>query len=327
MAKKVNASQIMEKIVEVLPQLNEEGMKIAQYNLHKFQQDSKVLSAKEAKELYFDLIQNYQAEDEVEWDDEDDDEVTLDENEEQLILKGIEARIENSLKKNTKGAKSKEDEAVDKLVSIVEGKEKPKKSNLKTNHKGANETKPLKPQTETKPKQQPKKTGDVVYDVAPTPEEIVKLVGYRYSYPKFPLEFNCKALNNRKLINRGDIETIAEFKAIENAMYEENESNDNFVIAVYVKEEDIVDSRMYDWCNMYPNSSFKTMLKPFGIEHFPQELDILKIVDISEKAIMAKSMYTDIPYVFTHNRFKNHPKLHCRANFMGLDYQIYQVQY
>lgn len=325
---KMNKAQIMEKVRDLLPQLNEEGMKMAQYNLHGYTKNPKSLTAQEAKDLYFDLYENYLAEDEVEWEDE----------EEEVEMDLVPNVVENSLKKTNKNNKNNNkeidfDKAAEDLVKALD------KKNIKGNNNTPKSNNPKvigpvvlennkKPNlTTVKGKNQPKKQQEVVYDKAPTEEDIVELVGYRYAYPKFPLEFNCKALGGRRLINREDIKTIKEFKTIENELYSKNGQEDNFVIAVYVKEEDIVDSRMYDYLNMFPNQSFKQMLKPHGIEHFPQELDILKIVHISDLYIVAQSSFTGIPYIFTHNRFTNNNKLHCRANFMGLDFQIYQVQY
>lgn len=312
---RMTTAQIMEKVAGILSELNSEGVKMAQYNLNAYTKNPKSITAKEAKELYFDLIQNYLAEDEVEWEEED----TVD-----MELPSV---VENSLKKTTKkDTKTQEDKAAEQIVSILDKKQQ-KENKLKTkkdtSKDNTNKTKSVN-STNTSKKQQ-----DVVYAEPPTQEEIVELVGYRYSYPKFPLQFKSVALGGRTLINREDIKTMSEFKTIESDLYNKTGQEDNFVIAVYVKEEDIVDSRMYDYANIYPNKSFKQMFKDrnFDIEHFPQELDILKIYHISDLCIMAESFFTGIPYIFTHNRFKNNDKLHCRANFMGLDFQIYQVQY
>lgn len=282
---RMTTAQIMEKVAKLLPELNQEGMKMAQYNLNAYTKNPKSLTAKEAKELYYDLYENYMEEDEVEMDEEP------------------VAVMENSLKKT----KSADEIAAEKIVKIMESNNKKIENKLKTS-KGT------------------KKQQEVVYDEPPTEEEIIELVGYRYAYPKFPLEFNCKALNGARLINREDIKTLKDFKKVEEEAYERNGKDDNFFIAVYVKEEEIIDSRTYDWLGLYPNQSFKTMLKPFGIEHFPQELDILRIVHVTDKVLIATSMYTEIPYIFTYNRFNNNDKLHCRANYLGLDFQIYQVQ-
>lgn len=285
---RMTTAQIMEKVAKLLPELNQEGLKMAQYNLNAYTKNPKSLTAKEAKELYYDLYENYMDEDEVEMDEV----------------------IENSTKKSKK--LTEEEEAAERLIQIME------ESNKKINKRQID--------NKLKSTKGNKKQQDVVYDKAPTEEEIVELVGYRYAYPKFPLEFNCKALNGARLINREDIKTLKEFKKIEEEEYKKNGKDDNFFIAVYVKEEEIVDSRMYDYLNLYPNQSFKSMLKPFGVEHFPQELDILRIVHVTDKVLIATSMYTEIPYIFTYNRFTNNDKLHCRANYLGLDFQIYQVQ-
>lgn len=283
---KMTTAQIMEKVAKLLPELNQEGLKMAQYNLNAYTKNPKSMTAKEAKELYYDLYENYMDEDEVEMDDEP------------------VAVVENSLKKKT--TKTADELAAEKIVDIMEAsKKKIQESKLKSK----------------------KQQQDVVYDKPPTEEEIIELVGYRYAYPKFPLEFNCRALNGVRLINREDIKTLKDFKKIEEEEYNKNGKDDNFFIAVYVKEEEIIDSRTYDYLDLYPNQSFKQMLKPFGIEHFPQELDILRIVHVTDKVLIATSMYTEIPYIFTWNRFTNNEKLHCRANFLGLDFQIYQVKY
>lgn len=282
----MTTAQIMEKVAKLLPELNQEGLKMAQYNLNAYTKNPKSMTAKEAKELYYDLYENYMDEDEVEMDDEP------------------VAVVENSLKKKT--TKTADELAAEKIVDIMEASKKKIQEN----------------KLKTKKQQQ-----DVVYDKPPTEEEIIELVGYRYAYPKFPLEFNCRALNGVRLINREDIKTLKDFKKIEEEEYNKNGKDDNFFIAVYVKEEEIIDSRTYDYLDLYPNQSFKQMLKPFGIEHFPQELDILRIVHVTDKVLIATSMYTEIPYIFTWNRFTNNEKLHCRANFLGLDFQIYQVKY
>lgn len=282
----MTTAQIMEKVAKLLPELNQEGLKMAQYNLNAYTKNPKSMTAKEAKELYYDLYENYMDEDEVEMDDEP------------------VAVVENSLKKKT--TKTADELAAEKIVDIMEAsKKKIQESKLKSK----------------------KQQQDVVYDKPPTEEEIIELVGYRYAYPKFPLEFNCRALNGVRLINREDIKTLKDFKKIEEEEYNKNGKDDNFFIAVYVKEEEIIDSRTYDYLDLYPNQSFKQMLKPFGIEHFPQELDILRIVHVTDKVLIATSMYTEIPYIFTWNRFTNNEKLHCRANYLGLDFQIYQVKY
>lgn len=283
---KMTTAQIMEKVAKLLPELNQEGLKMAQYNLNAYTKNPKSMTAKEAKELYYDLYENYMDEDEVEMDDEP------------------VAVVENSLKKKT--TKTADELAAEKIVDIMEASKKKIQEN----------------KLKTKKQQQ-----DVVYDKPPTEEEIIELVGYRYAYPKFPLEFNCRALNGVRLINREDIKTLKDFKKIEEEEYNKNGKDDNFFIAVYVKEEEIIDSRTYDYLDLYPNQSFKQMLKPFGIEHFPQELDILRIVHVTDKVLIATSMYTEIPYIFTWNRFTNNEKLHCRANYLGLDFQIYQVKY
>ena len=283
---KMTTAQIMEKVAKLLPELNQEGLKMAQYNLNAYTKNPKSMTAKEAKELYYDLYENYMDEDEVEMDDEP------------------VAVVENSLKKKT--TKTADELAAEKIVKIMESSNKQIKEN----------------KLKSKKQQQ-----DVVYDKPPTEEEIIELVGYRYAYPKFPLEFNCRALNGVRLINREDIKTLKDFKKIEEEEYNKNGKDDNFFIAVYVKEEEIIDSRTYDYLDLYPNQSFKQMLKPFGIEHFPQELDILRIVHVTDKVLIATSMYTEIPYIFTWNRFTNNEKLHCRANYLGLDFQIYQVKY
>lgn len=310
---KMTTAQIMEKVAGLLDQLNSEGVKIAQYNIHGYTKNPKSLTAQEAKDLYFNLVENY-IEDEVEWEEDDSVEMDL-----------VTSSVENSLKKTNK-AKMSEEEVANKLVSIMDKKSNNKDNKLKSTKTTPKQDSKVIPPVNTK-KSNNKDSKEPVYDKAPTEDEIIELVGYRYAYPKFPLKFYSKALDGVQLVNREDIKTIAEFKKIEAELYDQNGKEDNFVIAVYVKEEDIIDSRMYDYLNMYPNKSFQDMLKPHGLEHFPQELDILRIVHISDKYIVAQSIYTDIPYMFTHNKFKNNDKLHCRANFMGLDFQIYQVQY
>ena len=312
---RVTTAQIMEKVAGLLSELNAEGVRIAQYNMNAYTKNPKSLTAKEAKELYFDLIQNYTiSDDEVEWEEEED----------TVEMEILPSAVENSLK----AKKTKEDQAVDQIVDIINNKGSKNNNSGKSNKLKPNNKNNNNKNTNGKvvPPYQPPQQ-EVVYDKAPSQDEIVELVGYRYSYPKFPLEFNCKALNGKRLINREDIKTLKDFKQLESQLYAQNGNDDNFVIAVYVKEEEIVDSRMYDYLNIYPNKSFQDMLKPYGVQHFPQELDILKIVHISDKVLVGVSMYTEIPYMFTHNRFKNNDKLHCRANFMGLDYQIYQVQH
>ena len=63
---------------------------MAQYNLNAYTKNPKSITAQEAKELYFDLIQNYLVEDEVEWEEED------------TVDMELPSAIENSLKKTNK---------------------------------------------------------------------------------------------------------------------------------------------------------------------------------------------------------------------------------
>ena len=101
---KMTTAQIMEKVAKLLPELNQEGLKMAQYNLNAYTKNPKSMTAKEAKELYYDLYENYMDEDEVEMDDEP------------------VAVVENSLKKKT--TKTADELAAEKIVDIMEASKK-----------------------------------------------------------------------------------------------------------------------------------------------------------------------------------------------------------
>ena len=92
---RMTTAQIMEKVAGILSELNSEGVKMAQYNLNAYTKNPKSITAQEAKELYFDLIQNYLVEDEVEWEEED------------TVDMELPSAMENSLKKTTKTKEEK----------------------------------------------------------------------------------------------------------------------------------------------------------------------------------------------------------------------------
>lgn len=304
---KMSKSQIMEQVEGLIESLNEEGKVIARYNLRGFKKDESSLTIADAKELLLDLVDNYML-DEVEEEEEEIDIV-------------IPSAVENSLKTKKKKAND-EEEAANRIVSIID-KKKDNKPKLNTDFRSKVEP-PVNNKSTGKVDNKTKKQQDVVMPPKPSEEQIVKLVGYRYSYPQFPLEFKSQVLQGERLKSRGDIKTLKDFMVEDDKA--QNGEVGKFYIAVYVKINDIVDPRSYDHCNMYPNQSFNQMLKEYG-GNFPQELDMLEIVHLDDKSLVGVSMLTQIPYIFTHRSFNNNNNtvLNCRANYQGLDFQIYQV--
>ena len=305
---KMSKAQIMDQVESLVESLTKEGQEIANYNLKCYKKDESSITIREARELLLDLVDNHMEE-------EDEIDVTLP------------SAVENSLKKTNKAKTKKEEtvdvdeEAAEKIVSIIDKKKSGSKTpTLKTDFRASKNNNNQKTQGKT----ENAKKQDVVMPPAPSEDQIIELVGYRYSYPKFPLEFNSKLLKGQRLKSRGDVKTLTEFLPLDEQA--QNGEIPTFYIAVYVPKNDIADARTYDHANMFPDMDFDKILKEYGGE-FPQELDLLDIVHADDKSIVAVSKLTQVPFIFSYRSFNNNNNkvLNCRANYQGLDFQLYQA--
>lgn len=173
---------------------------------------------------------------------------------------------------------------------------------------------------ETKPKKPKKETKKEI-----SKERIFELVGYRYTYPKFPETFTSPILEGKTfhIVEEDDPKKIQE-------MYEKmlDGTGNDLVVAMYFPKYE----RDYD---VDPHgvvsydTPIKQVLKKYG-GHFPNDLDIQSIVhfDGNTKTLVSVSAFTGIPYATScrANLFVTNNDLRCRVTQNGLDYQIYEVR-
>ena len=184
-------------------------------------------------------------------------------------------------------------------VEKIEKVEKPKK-----------ETKKAKKEAE-KPAKTPKK------EVELTPAQIVELVGYRYTRPKFPEVLDTDMLGDY-ILKRVDTDSFTELEKI---------GLDNLIVATFFSDKD---TEAYVDPNFISDKSYKELLKERGLQHFPNNLDLAQVYHISPEfnSMMYVSLITGIQYVAScKGKYAKVDKtLHSRMNTFGHDFAIYKAE-
>lgn len=215
-------------------------------------------------------------------------------NEAEVIFENAIKPKKVTVKKSTKEVEKSEEASEEEIEKVLEAIEKPKK-----------------------PKKETKKEI--------SKERIFELVGYRYTYPKFPETFTSPILEGKTfhIVEEDDPKKIQE-------MYEKmlDGTGNDLVVAMYFPKYE----RDYD---VDPHgvvsydTPMKQVLKKYG-GHFPNDLDIQSIVhfDGNTKTLVSVSAFTGIPYATScrANLFVTNNDLRCRVTQNGLDYQIYEVR-
>ena len=163
------------------------------------------------------------------------------------------------------------------------------------------------PKTEPKKEAEPKEV---------TPEQIVKLVGYRYTRPEFPQTLKSDMLGDYTL-ERVDEDS---FKKLEEM------DIDNLIVATFFSPKD---GENYVDPDFISDKSYKELLREKGLDHFPNNLDLAQVyyLDSTFNALMYVSLITGIPYVTScKGKYAKVDKtLHSRMNTFGHDFAIYKA--
>ena len=169
-----------------------------------------------------------------------------------------------------------------------------------------------KPKKETKKAEKPAKK-----EVELTPAQIVELVGYRYTRPKFPEVLDTDMLGDY-ILKRVDTDSFTELEKI---------GLDNLIVATFFSDKD---SEAYVDPNFISDKSYKELLKERGLQHFPNNLDLAQVYYISPEfnSMMYVSLITGIQYVAScKGKYAKVDKtLHCRMNTFGHDFAIYKAE-
>lgn len=170
-----------------------------------------------------------------------------------------------------------------------------------------------------KPKKEAKKETPKVEKEAEkelTPEQIVKLVGYRYTRPEFPQTLKSDMLGDYTL-ERVDEDS---FKKLEEM------DIDNLIVATFFSPKD---GENYVDPDFVSDKSYKELLREKGLDHFPNNLDLAQVyyIDSTFNALMYVSLITGIPYVTScKGKYAKVDKtLHSRMNTFGHDFAIYKA--
>ena len=150
-----------------------------------------------------------------------------------------------------------------------------------------------------------------------SPEQIVKLVGYRYTRPEFPEVLDTDMLGDY-VLKRVDTDSFAELEKMD---------VDNLIVATFFSEKD---GENYVDPDFISDKSYKELLKEKGLQHFPNNLDLAQVYRIDSKfnSLMYVSLITDIPYVTScKGKYAKVDKtLHSRMNTFGHDFAIYKAE-
>lgn len=150
-----------------------------------------------------------------------------------------------------------------------------------------------------------------------TPAQIVELVGYRYTRPKFPEVLDTDMLGDY-ILKRVDTDSFAKLEEI---------GLDNLIVATFFSDKD---SETYVDPNFISDKSYKELLKERGLQHFPNNLDLAQVYYISPEfnSMMYVSLITGIQYVAScKGKYAKVDKtLHCRMNTFGHDFAIYKAE-
>ncbi len=154
-------------------------------------------------------------------------------------------------------------------------------------------------------------------EVELTPAQIVELVGYRYTRPKFPEVLDTDMLGDY-ILKRVDTDSFAKLEEI---------GLDNLIVATFFSDKD---SEAYVDPNFISDKSYKELLKEKGLEHFPNNLDLAQVYYISPEfnSMMYVSLITGIQYVAScKGKYAKVDKtLHSRMNTFGHDFAIYKAE-
>ena len=169
-----------------------------------------------------------------------------------------------------------------------------------------------KPKKETKKAEKPAKK-----EAELTPAQIVELVGYRYTRPKFPEVLDTDMLGDY-ILKRVDTDSFTELEKI---------GLDNLIVATFFSDKD---SEAYVDPDFISDKSYKELLKEKGLEHFPNNLDLAQVYYISPEfnSMMYVSLITGIQYVAScKGKYAKVDKtLHSRMNTFGHDFAIYKAE-
>ena len=169
-----------------------------------------------------------------------------------------------------------------------------------------------KPKKETKKAEKPAKK-----EVELTPAQIVELVGYRYTRPKFPEVLDTDMLGDY-ILKRVDTDSFTELEKI---------GLDNLIVATFFSDKD---SEAYVDPNFISDKGYKELLKERGLQHFPNNLDLAQVYHISPEfnSMMYVSLITGIQYVAScKGKYAKVDKtLHSRMNTFGHDFAIYKAE-
>ena len=169
-----------------------------------------------------------------------------------------------------------------------------------------------KPKKETKKAEKPAKK-----EVELTPAQIVELVGYRYTRPKFPEVLDTDMLGDY-ILKRVDTDSFAKLEEI---------GLDNLIVATFFSDKD---SETYVDPLFISDKSYKELLKEKGLQHFPNNLDLAQVYYISPEfnSMMYVSLITGIQYVCScKGKYAKVDKtLHSRMNTFGHDFAIYKAE-
>ena len=151
----------------------------------------------------------------------------------------------------------------------------------------------------------------------PMPEEIVKLVGYRYTRPEFPELLKSDMLGDYTL-ERVDTDSFAELEKMD---------IDNLIVATFFSDKD---SETYVDPFFISDKSYKELLQEKGLQHFPNNLDLAQVyhIDANFNSLMYVSLITGIQYVAScKGKYAKVDKtLHSRMNTFGHDFAIYKAE-
>ena len=154
-------------------------------------------------------------------------------------------------------------------------------------------------------------------EVELTPAQIVELVGYRYTRPKFPEVLDTDMLGDY-ILKRVDTDSFTELEKI---------GLDNLIVATFFSDKD---TEAYVDPNFISHKSYKELLKEKGLQHFPNNLDLAQVYYISPEfnSMMYVSLITGIQYVAScKGKYAKVDKtLHSRMNTFGHDFAIYKAE-
>ena len=184
-------------------------------------------------------------------------------------------------------------------VEKIEKVETPKKETKKAKKETKKAEKPAKKEAEL------------------TPAQIVELVGYRYTRPKFPEVLDTDMLGDY-VLKRVDTDSFTELEKI---------GLDNLIVATFFSDKD---TEAYVDPNFISDKSYKELLKEKGLQHFPNNLDLAQVYYISPEfnSMMYVSLITGIQYVAScKGKYAKVDKtLHSRMNTFGHDFAIYKAE-